>query len=168
MTDEQRRRQQIGAELACRKCDDEPDFLRKNRALVRRYYDELWNEWKAELIPELLAENFCFRGSLGVSARGHSGFTDYLNAVRSAFSQFHNRVESILAEDNRVVARVQYSGRHYGKIFGIEPTGNQISYAGIGIFTIGDRRLMSAWVLGDRYELMRQLGAIPEAQPLSI
>src|SRR5215469_10364622 len=69
VTDEQRRRQQIGAELACRKCDDEPDFLRKNRALVRRYYDELWNEWKSELIPELLAENFCFRVAGRVGAR---------------------------------------------------------------------------------------------------
>jgi steroid delta-isomerase-like uncharacterized protein len=162
VTDEQRRRQQIGAELACRKCDDEPDFLRKNRALVRRFYDELWNEWKLELIPELLAEDFRFRGSLGVSARGHRAFTAYVEVIRSAFPEFHNHIHSVLAEDNRVVARVQFTATHRGKIFGIEPTGNQISYAGVGIFTIGDCRLMSAWVLGDRYELMRQLGAILE------
>jgi predicted ester cyclase len=82
--------------------------------------------------------------------------------IRAAFPDFHNHVESILAEDNRVAARVQYKGTHRGKIFGIEPTGNQISYAGVGIFTIGAHQLMSAWVLADRYELMRQLVAIPE------
>jgi predicted ester cyclase len=162
VTNEQGRRQRIGAELECRKCDDEPDFLRKNRALVRRYYDKLWNEWKLELIPKLLAEDFRFRGSLGVSARGHRAFTAYIDAIRSAFPEFHNHVDSMLAEDNRVVARVQYTAIHRGKIFGIEPTGNQISYAGVGIFVIGGRQLMSAWVLGDRYALMHQLGAVAE------
>ena len=159
VTNEQGRRQQIGAELECRKCDNEPDFLRENRALVRRYYAELWNEWKLELIPELLAEDFRFRGSLGVWARGHSAFADYINMIRSAFQEFHNHVESMLAEDNRVVARVECTARYSGRIFGIEPTGNQVSYAGIGIFVIGGRRLMSAWVLGDLYELMCQLSS---------
>lgn len=160
VTHEQGRRQQIGAELKCRKCDDEPHFLRDNRTLVRRYYDELWNQWKLELISELLAEDFRFRGSLGVSICGRGAFADYANLVRSAFPDFQNHIESMLAEDNRVIARVQYNGRHHGKIFGIEPTGNQISYTGIATFVIGGSRLMSAWVLSDRYELMSQLGAI--------
>ena len=68
----------------------------------------------------------------------------------------------MIAEDNRVIARLKYTATHRGKIFGIEPAGNRVSYAGIGIFTIGAHQLMSAWVLGDRYELMRQLGAILE------
>jgi len=161
VTSEQGRRQQIGAELECRKCENESDFLRENRAMVRRYYDELWNEWKVELIPELLAENFRFRGSLGASAHGRNHFIDYINMIRAAFPEFHSHLESMLAEDNRVVARVQYTAAHRGKIFGIEPTGHHISYAGIGLFVIGGHRLMSAWVLADRYDLMQQLGAIP-------
>lgn len=44
VTNEQGRQQQLGAELECRKCDDEPDYLRENRTLVRRYYGELWNQ----------------------------------------------------------------------------------------------------------------------------
>jgi steroid delta-isomerase-like uncharacterized protein len=154
------RQQQLGAELECRKCDDEPDYLRENRALVRRYYDELWNQWKLELVEELLAEDFRFRGSVGVTTRGLNAFADYARMIRGAFPDFHNRVESMLAEDNRVVARLQYTGIHRGKFLGIAPTGNQASYAGVAIFAIGGHQLMSAWVLGDRYELMAQLGAI--------
>jgi steroid delta-isomerase-like uncharacterized protein len=154
------RQQQLLAELECHKCDDEPAYLRENRALVRRYYDELWNQWKLELIAELLAENFRFRGSVGVTARGRNAFADYVRMMRGAFPDFHNRVESMLAEDNRVVARLQYTGTHRGKFLGIDPTGNQVSYDGVAIFAIGSHQLMSAWVLGDRYELMAQLGAI--------
>ena len=44
VTNEQGRQQQLGAELECCKCDDEPDYLRENRTLMRRYYGELWNQ----------------------------------------------------------------------------------------------------------------------------
>jgi steroid delta-isomerase-like uncharacterized protein len=162
VTNEQGRQQQVGAELECRKCDGEPDYLRENRALVRRYYHELWNQWKLELIPELLAEDFRFRGSVGMTARGLRAFSDYVQMIRGAFPDFHNHVESMIAEENRLVARLQYTATHRGRIFGIDPTGNNISYAGVAIFSIGGHQLMSAWVLGDRYELMRQLGAISE------
>ncbi len=162
VTTESGRQQQLGAQLECRKCDDEPDYLRENRALVRRYYDELWNQWKLELLEELVAEDFRFRGSIGVTTRGRNAFEDYVRIIRGAFPDFHNRVESMLAEDNRVVARLRYTGTHRGKFFSIAPTGNQISYAGVAIFAIGGHQLMSAWVLGDRYELMAQLGAIPK------
>src|SRR5437764_4558256 len=130
VTLEEGRRQQLGAELECRKCDDEPDHLRENRMLVRRYYDELWNRWKFGLIPELLAEDFRLRGSLGVSARGRGAFRAYVELIRDAFPDFHNHVESTLAEDNRVVARLRYTATHRGRIFDIEPSGNLISYAG--------------------------------------
>jgi|SRR6516225_353763 len=162
VTNEQGRQQQLGVELECGKCDGEPDYLRANRALVRRYYDELWNQWQLELIPELLAQDFRFRGSVGVTTRGIGAFADYVRMIRDAFPDFHNRIESMLAEDNRVVARLQYTGTHRGKIFGIDPAANHLSYAGVGIFTIGGHQLRSAWVLGDRYELMRQLGALAE------
>ncbi len=160
VTNEQGRQQQLGAELECRKCDDEPDYLRENRALVRRYYDELWNQWKLELIPELIAEDFRFRGSGGMTTRGRNAFADYVRMIRGAFPDFNNRIESMLAEDSRVVTRLQYTGTHRGKFFGIDSTGNCVSYAGVAIFAIGGHQLMSAWVLGDRYELMVQLGAI--------
>jgi steroid delta-isomerase-like uncharacterized protein len=162
VTCEEGRRQQLGAERECRKCDDEPDYLRENRMLVRRYYDELWNQWKFDLVSQLLAEDFRFRGSLGMTARGRGPFRAYIAMIREAFPDFHNHIVSMVAEDNRVVARLQYTATHRGKIFDMEPSGNRISYAGVAIFAVGGHHLMSAWVLGDRYELMRQIGAIPE------
>jgi steroid delta-isomerase-like uncharacterized protein len=159
---EQGRQQRVGIELECGKCEDEPDYLRENRRLVRRYYDELWNQWRLELSCELLAEDFRFRGSVGIATRGRQAFGDYVRMIRNAFPDFHNHVELMLAEDNRVVAQVQFKGTHRGPISGVHATGTQIAYEGVAIFAIGARRLMSAWVLGDRYELMRQLGAFTE------
>ena len=60
VANEKGRRRQLGAELECRKCDDEPYYLRENRCLVRRYYDELWNQWKFDLIPSCSPRIFAF------------------------------------------------------------------------------------------------------------
>jgi steroid delta-isomerase-like uncharacterized protein len=151
------RTSRVGAPLDCRKCDSEPEYLRENRALVSDYYSLLWNQWRIELIDQLLAKEFRFRGSLGVTTRGRVAFADYVRMVHEAFPDFHNAVRQVVAEENTIVARLTYSGTHRGEIFGLAATDRQISYNGVAIFTAGGRQLRSAWVLGDRYELMRQL-----------
>ena len=108
----------------------------QNKALVRRYYEEMWNRWDFALADELIAEGITFRGSLGVSVSGREGFKEYMRGVRRAFPDFHNHVEDLIAEDDRVVARLTYTGTHRGELFGIGPTGRRISYAGVAIFRI--------------------------------
>jgi steroid delta-isomerase-like uncharacterized protein len=129
-----------------------------NKALVRRYYEELWNRWDFALADEILGEGLGFRGSLGVSVRGREGFKDYMRTVRGAFPDFHNRVEEMIAEGDRVVARLTYTGAHQGELFGIAATGRRVSYAGVAIFRIAEGYIAEGWVLGDVHGLVRQLG----------
>jgi steroid delta-isomerase-like uncharacterized protein len=128
-----------------------------NKALVRRYYEELWNRWDFPLADELIGEAVAFRGSLGVSVHGREGFKDYMRTVRRAFPDFHNGVEELTAEDDRVVARLTYTGTHQGELFGIGATGRRVSYAGVAIFRIAEGRIAEGWVLGDVHGLVRQL-----------
>jgi hypothetical protein len=57
----------------------------KNKALVRRYYEELWNRWDFALADVLLDETIVFRGSLGISVHGLQAFKEYMGTVRHAF-----------------------------------------------------------------------------------
>ena len=54
----------------------------ENRALIRRYYGELWNQWKFDLAEDLIAENIRFRGSLSMEVEGIEGFKGYMRVVR--------------------------------------------------------------------------------------
>src|SRR5258705_13908829 len=96
-----------------------------NKALVRRYYEEMWNHWDFALADELIDEGVGFRGSLGVSVQGRERFKEYMRTVRRAFPDFHNHVEEQIAEDERVVARLTYTGTHRGELFGIGATGRR-------------------------------------------
>ena len=98
-----------------------------NKLLVRRYYDEMWNRWDFALTDELVVEGVAFRGSLGQSVEGRDGFKEYVRAVRRAFPDFHNHVEELVAEGDRVVARLTDTGTHTGTLFDIAPTGRRVS-----------------------------------------
>jgi steroid delta-isomerase-like uncharacterized protein len=128
-----------------------------SKDLVRRYYEALWNRWDFALADELIAESVLFRGSLGIDVQGREGFKEYMRTVRRAFPDFHNRIEELIAENDRVAAWLTYTGTHQGAVLGIAPTGRRVSYAGMALFQVVDDRLAEGWVLGDIHGLVQQL-----------
>jgi steroid delta-isomerase-like uncharacterized protein len=131
--------------------------LEANKELIRRYYNELWNEWRFELADELVDPEVRLRGSLGRMVAGRAGLVAYMKHVRGIFPDFHNRIETLVAEDDRIAAQLSYSGTHQGEIFGIPPTGRRIHYSGAGIFHTASGRIAEGWVLGDLAGLLLQL-----------
>lgn len=130
----------------------------ENKDIICRYYEELWNKWDLALADELIAPDVSFRGSLAVETQGLEGFKAYVNTVRAAFPDFHNTIEDLIAEGDKVVARLTYSGTHRGEVFGIAPTDKKVAYSGVAIFRIVDNKIVNGWVLGDMPGLMKQLG----------
>jgi steroid delta-isomerase-like uncharacterized protein len=131
----------------------------QNKNLIQRYYHEMWNPWNFSAADELLAETIVFRGSLGTETVGREAFRDYMRQVQRAFPDFRNSIESLVAEEQNVVARLTYRGTHHGQIFGVAQTKKSIQYAGAAFFRISDGRVAEGWVLGDLLTLLRQLGA---------
>lgn len=131
----------------------------ENKTIIRRYYDDLWNAWNLSVADELIDSEIAFRGSLAITVQGIAGFKEYVSLVRAAFPDFHNAIEELIAEGDKVVARLTYSGTHEGELFGIAPTRKRIEYSGVAIFRIAAGKVVDGWVLGDTLGLMRQLGA---------
>ena len=120
------------------------------------------------MADEIISPEIAFRGSLAVMVNGLDGFKSYVTLVRSAFPDFHNTMEEMIAEGDRVAARLTYRGTHRGELFGIAPTGRKVSYAGAAIFRIRSGKIVHGWVLGDTTGLRGQLGAAPAQGPGSL
>jgi steroid delta-isomerase-like uncharacterized protein len=131
-----------------------------NEGIVERFYRELWNTWDLDLVDEILAEDLRFRGTLGSTLEGREAFKDYVQAVRRAFPDWHNRIDEVITCGNRVVTRMTWSGTHEGTLAGVEPTGARVEYVGAAIFCISSGRIEEAWVVGDTQELWRALGKL--------
>ncbi len=130
-----------------------PDY----NSLIRRYYSELWNAWSTTALEELISPNIAFRGSIGTAVHGIEEFKQYVNTIRSAIPDFHNHIEEIIGEGDKVVARLTYTGTHRGELFGISGTNKRITYQGIAIFQFGGGKIVSGYVLGDTESLKRQI-----------
>ena len=130
----------------------------RNRELIRRFYEELWNPFDKRKVPELLTDDVKFRGSLGQETFGHSGFTEYMGIIRAAFPDFTNHVEEIISEDDRAFARLTYRGTHHGIVFGMPPTSRRVEYVGVAVFRFRGDKIAEVWVLGDVHGLLQQLG----------
>jgi predicted ester cyclase len=131
---------------------------KRNEHLIRRFYDELWNEWRFDLVDELLAPQIRFRGSRGTVMTGRDAFRRYAEATRAAFADWHNQIDELLAVDDRVVTRMTWTGTHTGRLGSIEPSGARVAYVGAAFFRIAGGLIDEAWIVGDTHAFWRSLG----------
>lgn len=127
------------------------------KAIVHRYYEQMWNHWRLDLAAELLLADIRFRGSFGTEAHGITAFKRYMGTVRAAFPDFHNKIIDLVVEEDRAAVRLSYEGTHLGELFSIPPTRRKIRYAGAAFYKFRGRKIANGWVLGDVASLRRQL-----------
>jgi predicted ester cyclase len=114
----------------------------RNTRVVERFYHELWNRWNLDTADEILAEDLRFRGTLGSVLEGREDFKGYVETVRCAFPDWHNRIDEVIScGDGRVVTRMTWSGTHEGRLADVGPTGARVEYVGAAIFRISAGRI---------------------------
>jgi len=132
-----------------------------NEAVIHRFYEELWNQWRLEVADEILAPDLRFRGTLGTRLVGIDGFKGYVEQTRAAFPDWHCRIDELISTDEVVVARLECGGTHAGELLGVAATSRRVSYPAVGIFRFELGKIADAYVVGDTQELWRALGVVP-------
>ena len=133
----------------------------ENKALIERWFEEVWNQGNAKVIDELLAEDGVIHGladASGQPVRGIEAFHEFHNQFRGAFSGLHISVDDVIAEGDRVVARCSVRGSHTGESLGFAATNAPIDIGGIAIVRIKDGKIVEAWNQFDFLEMNKQLG----------
>jgi steroid delta-isomerase-like uncharacterized protein len=103
------------------------------RALVGRFFDELVNGRKLELIDELMAPDFVEHEEMPGLEPGREGVKQFFAMIAEGFPDFKMNVEDVIAEGDRGVVRSTLTGTHRGEFMGIPATGNSISVTVIDI-----------------------------------
>jgi len=131
-----------------------------NKALVRRWFQEVWNQGRVEVIDELLAQNARIHGLGGdPELRGPALFKPFFFAFRTAFPDIHIDILQIIAEDDYVSVHCRVTGTHKGALQAYVATQRRIQFAGIGIARIQDGKIVEGWNHFDFMELYKQIGA---------
>ena len=133
-----------------------------NKATVRRYFEQVLNEQRHDLADEFLSENIELHGS-GL-APGLEVVKQWFTTFATAFPDGYTTIEDMVAEEDRVVARITFNGTQKAEIQGIPATGKTVSMAGITIFRMDNGKIAEGWLVNDNLSLMQQLGIIPGPQ----
>ena len=136
----------------------------ENKALVRRYFEEIWDKGNLDLIDELFTTNFVRHGPTGTEGvvRGLEGFKGLVSMYRTAFPDLQIPIADVIAEGDRVVTRWMTRGTHQGELMGAAPTGNQASVTGILIDRSSGGKIEEEWVDYDTLHVMQEIGAVPQ------
>jgi steroid delta-isomerase-like uncharacterized protein len=134
-----------------------------NKALIRRWFEEVWNKGRAEAIDEMFAADGVANGlsdESGEPLRGPENFKTFFYKFRDAFPDIEVVVEDTIAEGDKVAARCVVRGRHQGDSLGFAATQKPIEFTGIAIVRIEDGQIVEAWNNFDFMSMFQQLGAI--------
>jgi steroid delta-isomerase-like uncharacterized protein len=135
-------------------------MIEKNKAVVRRFYDAVLNQGRAEVAEEIVAPDFSVHGGMpGTPAAGPSVLTTISQRLRAGFADTTFDIDDLIAEGDRVAVRWTMRGKHTGEYFGIAPTGAAIELHAIVVFRVVDGRLAELWPLVDHADLRRQIDA---------
>ena len=134
----------------------------ENKAIVRRYHEELFNKGNLAVADELFDSNY-FNSALDQMGlpRGPEGFKQYATMVRTAFPDFNLTIVDQVAEGDREVHRITGRGTHKGTFMDIPPTNKDIEINGIIIDRIAGGKVVESWAQVDMFGMMQQLGVIP-------
>ena len=128
---------------------------------VRRAY-ELINAGDIDAFADLLSDDFVEHEELPGLAPSKDGVRTFFRMQLAAFPDMRMDVADIIAEGDKAVARVRYSGTHRGEFQGMPATGKRFDVQLVDIFGFGpDGRVTEHWGVLDLMTMMQQLGVVP-------
>src|SRR5579871_4375940 len=130
----------------------------EERKLGTRWFEEVWNQGRRDLIPQLMApEGVIHDGE--VDTVGAENFYPFYDRIRAAFPDIHITVHDVVAEGDRMCVRWSFAGTHTGEGLGLPPTGRKVEATGMSLLRVAGGRLAEGWQNWDMLGLMEQLRA---------
>jgi steroid delta-isomerase-like uncharacterized protein len=136
-------------------------MLADTKVLVRRLFEEVWNQGNLAAIDELFAPSYVRYDPAAPEAKGLGGFKQLVIRLRAAFPDLHFTLEEVIAEDDKVMTRALLRGTHRGEYLGIAPTGKPVAVMGMVVLRIAQGKFQEGWLMIDNLGLLQQLGVVP-------
>lgn len=132
----------------------------QNRALVRRFFEELINQGKLDVADEIYAPDYVnYVPGAAEPMRGAEAEKAYVAAWRAAFPDAVMTIEQLVIEGDTAAVRCTFRGTHRGEFNGLSPTGKTVTMSVANFLGIRDGKIVENRPLFDALALMQQLGA---------
>jgi predicted ester cyclase len=143
-----------------------------NKALVRRYYEEVLNKRDPSLVEELFDPNYAYHLAdvpPNLPA-GLEGFKKFVTMFLSGYSNLHFTIEDQIAEGDKVVTLLTGHSDNIGPIRAASaPTDPTVaaradSIPGMSMERIVNGKIVESWGVFDTSAMLELVGGIPRTK----
>lgn len=134
--------------------------LRAERIAVETLY-RAFSEQNPDLVDAVLAPGWDDIPLAPGQASGPAGIKPIIRSIAAAFPDVHITIHDMVQEPGKIAVRAEISGTHLGELFGIAPTGKQVSFRLHEFHTMANGLVTTTWHMEDWFGLFLQLGQFP-------
>lgn len=136
----------------------------QNKAVVRQFFEAI-DAQNYPRMNELVAADAVIHYSGPQEDFGTQAIMQVIRAYYQAFPDGVHKFEDVLAEGNKVVARILWEGTQKAEFQGITATGTKVKYYQISISRVENGKIKETWMVEDNLGMMTQLGM--ELKPIA-
>jgi predicted ester cyclase len=133
--------------------------IEENKNIVRRY-QEIYNSNELDRLDEVMAGDVLTPKIVPGLPSGLEGAKAVHRLALAGMTDFHTEIKELVAEEDKVVARVIITGIHTGDFFGIPSTGRRVEFSGMYMVRIANGKIVEHWGEEDGVSLLQQLGVL--------
>jgi steroid delta-isomerase-like uncharacterized protein len=145
-------------------CATMSEVEKNNMDVVRREYDEAWNQKNLDVIDEIYAPDYVGWDPRQV-VEGSEGFKQMLQMMFIGVPDVQMTIEDIFASGDRVAVRWSTTSTHTGDLMGIPPSGKDAGTTGLIIYRLENGKIVEHWCIWDFFGMMQKIGVIPPMEP---
>ena len=129
--------------------------LEENKAIVHRFI-EAYNKHDLSAFDDFVASDYVDH----TNKVDREGLKQLFAMAFKAFPDWHETIEDIIAEGDKVWIRVKTTGTHTGEFMGIAPTGKKVTTMMVDIYRIVNGKHVEGRFITDQLAFLKQLGII--------
>jgi steroid delta-isomerase-like uncharacterized protein len=128
------------------------------KAVARRFFQEVVNEGRLEVIEEVTTDGFVEHETIPGAPEGREAVVWFVRSFREGVPDLTAEIEDLIAEGDRLAVRSTWSGTHQGELFGMPATGKRFSMDVIDVVRFEGDRVAEHWGVSDVAGMMQQVG----------
>lgn len=136
------------------------EMVQENIATLRKLFATI-NAGELDKISGFAHPDFVRHDLTGAipGVEGRAGAVDFIRGLMASISGLHLDIVDIFGADDKVTVRFVARGRHTGEMFGMPPTGRELTINNVNIYRLQDGKIRETWQLADGWGMMRQVSA---------
>jgi predicted SnoaL-like aldol condensation-catalyzing enzyme len=137
----------------------------RNKAVIERYFREVLDQKKFDVMPELMAPNVVLHRP-GFDVTGVNAAMQRLRGVLADYTAFSTELSGLMAEGDMVSVRVRHRTRVNPHVFRSRARDVTIAaeqaldWTAIAQFRLKDGRIAEEWVMRDELGMLAQMGMV--------